>query len=513
MTLIILAGAIAVVWLVREICIWHIHLRHIPGPFNNSITCYYSLFTWGLSGRLNTWATSQNEKYGRLVRIGPNHILTDDLSTLRRLGTARSPYLKSEWYHDITRLVKDIDSTLSLSGTLQSNALHHERHSLLAPTYAGRDNTSPSLEEVVDSQVSALISYLDCKASTSQLVDFSIIAQYFSLDTIACILWSEPFGFLRDDEDIGGYVQALQDFLPIRSALSSLPILTWLRPVLSRMLPREGDKVGLGRLMGAARGAMERREGGRQKADLNGEKGERGGDMMQGLMDKGLKGDELFSELVMAIVAGSDNTASALRLLLALLLTSPTSYHRLNQEITLSISSGKISSPIRESEAKSLPYLQAVIRETLRLYPLPAEFYKEVQPCGDTVAGVYLPGGTWLGSNLRSAMRRRDIWGEDGNFFRPERWLEAAAADQVDGGERFRNMCGMVDLTFGSGRFQCLGKGLGLMELNKVVVEMLRYFDFAAVDPVRPVEVGGYLMYLIRGQAVRVTRKQGASLG
>ncbi|KAK4447256.1 cytochrome p450 [Podospora aff. communis PSN243] len=495
----VLASVLALLWLVREIYIWHIHLRHIPGPFSNSITCYYSLFTWGLSGRLNAWTTSQNEKYGRVIRIGPNHILTDDPPTLRRLGTSRSPYLKASWYQDITRLVKDVDSTLSLSGSPHANTLHHDRHALLAPTYAGRDNTSPCLEDVLDAQVSSLISYLDRKASQKQTVDFSNVAQYFALDAISAILWGEPFGFLRDDEDIGCYVQTMRDFLPIRSALSSLPVLPWLRPVLSRMLPGEGDEVGLGRLMGAARGAMEAREGRKEKG---------GGDMMQGLMERGLKGEELFSELVMAIVAGSDNTASALRMTLALLLTSPTAYHALSSEITLAIATAKISSPIRDAEAKSLPYLQAVIRETLRLYPLPAEFYKQVSaPEGDTICGVHLPAGTWLGCNMHSAMRRRDIWGEDGDLFRPERWIEAAEADEGDGGERFRGMCGMVDLTFGSGRFQCLGKALGWMELNKVVVEMLRCFDFAAVDPARPVEVGGYLMYLITGQVVRVTRK------
>jgi len=156
-----------------------------------------------------------------------------------------------------------------------------------------------------------------------------------------------------------------------------------------------------------------------------------------------------------------------------------------------------------------MPYLQAVIRETLRLYPIPAEFYKEVPPEGDTVEGVFLPGGTWLGCNMYSMMRRKDLWGDDSEQFRPERWLDAAAEEKTDGGERFRNMCNLVDLGFGSGRFQCLGKPMGLMEMNKVIVEMMRHFDFAAVNPERPVDVGGYLMYLIKGQLLRFERKGG----
>ena len=125
-------------------------------------------------------------------------------------------------------------------------------------------------------------------------MDFSSVAQYFALDTIGDVLWGEPFGFLREDADIGGYVQTLQDFLPVRAALSSLPVLEWFRWGLGKMLPKETDEVGLGRLMGVARAKI-------NKKVEEGRKGKGKGDMLGGLMEKGLEGDELFSELVMAM--------------------------------------------------------------------------------------------------------------------------------------------------------------------------------------------------------------------
>jgi len=149
-----------------------------------------------------------------------------------------------------------------------------------------------------------------------------------------------------------------------------------------------------------------------------------------------------------------------------------------------------------------------VVRETLRLYPLPAEFYKQVPPEGDEVAGHHIPGGTWLGANLNSLGRRTDLWGEDADLFRPERWIEAAADETGGQGQRFRNMANMVDLVFGSGRFQCLGKLLAYMEVTKTLVELLRHFDFAAVEPTKLLKVEGYLLWLITGQLLSVTRKR-----
>ncbi len=100
--------------------------------------------------------------------------------------------------------------------------------------------------------------------------------------------------------------------------------------------------------------------------------------------------------------------------------------------------------------------------------PAPGEMYKEVPSEGDVVCGHHLPGGTWVGVNYHSIMRRKDLWGEDSRVFRPERWLEAAAEDD----EKIRLMINTFDHVFGSGKFQCLGKPFAWMEMNKALVEV-----------------------------------------
>jgi len=68
------------------------------------------------------------------------------------------------------------------------------------------------------------------------------------------------------------------------------------------------------------------------------------------------------------------------------------------KEIDEGIANGKISSPITDNEAKQLPYLQATIKEGLRICPpVSGLMDKEVPPEGDTVDGVFVPGGTKIG--------------------------------------------------------------------------------------------------------------------
>jgi cytochrome P450 len=148
------------------------------------------------------------------------------------------------------------------------------------------------------------------------------------------------------------------------------------------------------------------------------------------------------------------------------LITSPASYLALQTEIDVAMQHGKVSSPITEAEAKKLPYLQAVIREGLRMYPpVTGRGSKAVPRGGDVVNGYFLPEGTQVGANYFGVMRSKEIWGPDADVFRPERWLEA---DE----EKQRIMTSVVELDFGYGKYQCLGKPIAMMELNKIFVEV-----------------------------------------
>jgi cytochrome P450 len=149
------------------------------------------------------------------------------------------------------------------------------------------------------------------------------------------------------------------------------------------------------------------------------------------------------------------------------IITSGHTYNTLQAEIDAAIASGKISSPvIHDAEARTLPYLQAVIKEGLRIFPPAVGLAsKVVPPAGDTINGVFVPGGTKIGANFSALLRNADAFSPDPASFRPERWLDA-------GPEQLAKMEKVQELVFGYGKYVCLGRSVAFIELNKIFVEV-----------------------------------------
>ena len=77
---------------------------------------------------------------------------------------------------------------------------------------------------------------------------------------------------------------------------------------------------------------------------------------------------------------------------------------------------------------KDLPFLDAVIHETQRLYStVGAGLPREVPVGGATVLGHHFKAGTTLSVPLYRLHRDEAIWGPDATVYRPERWIEASA--------------------------------------------------------------------------------------
>jgi cytochrome P450 len=148
-------------------------------------------------------------------------------------------------------------------------------------------------------------------------------------------------------------------------------------------------------------------------------------------------------------------------------MTNPRVYSTLLSEL----STATISNPIKDSEARKLPYLQAVIREGLRISP-PATglAFREVPEGGDTICGYPVPAKTKIGYNFFGLVEDPKLWGKDAMVYRPERWLNRPP-------EEIRRMEANVDLVFGYGKWSCLGKSIAQVTLNKTIVQV-RKFSF-----------------------------------
>jgi cytochrome P450 len=148
-------------------------------------------------------------------------------------------------------------------------------------------------------------------------------------------------------------------------------------------------------------------------------------------------------------------------------------YDLLRKEVDPEIAGPDTAFTISHKRAKNLPYLEACVREGIRLYqPIFQLRERVVPPGGDEINGYRIPGGTFIGLNTH-AMQLSYLFGHDPETFRPERWL-------TDDGEHLDQMLKALDLVFGYGPTKCLGYDIAYMQLLKVVFEVsypLRFID------------------------------------
>ena len=139
----------------------------------------------------------------------------------------------------------------------------------------------------------------------------------------------------------------------------------------------------------------------------------------------------------------------------------PDVYQKIQQEIDDYYESHHLKEPIRYTQTLELPYLVAAAKEAMRLLPSITWQLLRHAPAGLVVDGKAIPEGTCVGVSALAQNRNKDIWGEDADEFRPERWLESV--------ER-ANYLSANNMTFGgSGPRTCIGRNIALVsELSLV---------------------------------------------
>jgi cytochrome P450 len=138
------------------------------------------------------------------------------------------------------------------------------------------------------------------------------------------------------------------------------------------------------------------------------------------------------------IIAGSDTTAVSLSSILYNLLRYPDTMRKLRQEIHDFENQGRCGNPaVLFKESQEMPYLQAVMKEALRMHAATGlPLWRVVPEGGVEICERFFPEGTTIGLNSWCAHYNEDMFGPDAKHFRPERWIEA----EKEGGDRLREM-------------------------------------------------------------------------
>ncbi|KAK4432518.1 Iridoid oxidase [Sesamum alatum] len=175
--------------------------------------------------------------------------------------------------------------------------------------------------------------------------------------------------------------------------------------------------------------------------------------------------------------AGTDTTTSTLEWAMAELLHNPHTLHKVQAELRTVIRPGKI---LEEDNLEHLPYLKAVIKETLRLHP-PLPFlvpHMAMDSC--KLLGFHIPQETQILVNVWAIGRDPKTW-KDPLEFRPERFLDPDTADYK--GHHFEF------IPFGSGRRICPAVPLASRLLPLTLGSVLHAFDWVLADGLKPAEM------------------------
>ncbi|XP_022934356.1 3,9-dihydroxypterocarpan 6A-monooxygenase [Cucurbita moschata] len=181
---------------------------------------------------------------------------------------------------------------------------------------------------------------------------------------------------------------------------------------------------------------------------------------------------DIKSFLLDLFMAGTDTTATAILWAMAELLNRPKSMEELRKEIISVVGEKKL---VQESDLPNLPYLRAVVNETLRLHPSAPLIIRE---CLDDciINGTLVKAKTRVLVNAYAVMRDPESWSEPDRFL-PERFLEGSheniGSHRMEmKGQNFRY------IPFGSGKRGCPGSSLALLVFPCAMAAMVQRFDF-----------------------------------
>ena len=339
--------------------------------------------------------------------------------------------------------------------------MHGELKAKMAGAYSGRDIST--LEPSISARITDLLHLLRTTYPSTPL-DISIVAQLFTMDVLSTIAFGSCFGYLAANTDVYGYAAANAAFLgPLELMANHRSIYNLFsnKGVNRLMAPKGTDAMGFGRILGIARDAVaERFVEGDGKVIKK--------DMLGHFVGKGLSKLQCEVEGALQILAGGDSTSTILRCTLYELAGNVVAYSKVRGEIDGAVERGELSFPVvTYAEAQELKYLEAVIWEGMRMWPpLFGTKAKLAPKGGDTIKGIFFPEGTEVGVCDAALCRNKEVFGEDAEVFRPDRWMvdEKTSA-------RYRYV---VESIFGTGRYVCLGRHIAMIELFKVFTEVSR---------------------------------------
>jgi benzoate 4-monooxygenase len=339
--------------------------------------------------------------------------------------------------------------------------------------------TSPTVAENLETFVSRWdeLAEKSPRGDKTAHVDCLNWFNYVAFDTIGDLAFGAPFGMLKSGADMAEVRMSLDappvyapavEILNRRGEVSAtLGCLPSIKPY-AQWLPDPFFSQGLTAVQNLAGIAIARvKERLENPPDID--RKDLLARLQEGRDEKGepLGFEELTAEALTQLIAGSDTTSNTSCALLYYAARTPGVLQKLQKELDAAIPNDDTKVPDYES-VRNLPYLEAVISETMRIHStsgigLPRQIPHDAP--GIHLQGHYFPPGTVLSVPTYTMHHSKEIWGEDADEFRPERWEDATP--------RQRN----AFIPFSYGPRSCVGRNVAEMEMKMIAATWVRRYD------------------------------------
>nr|AVQ09747.1 cytochrome P450-1 [Plagiochasma appendiculatum] len=169
------------------------------------------------------------------------------------------------------------------------------------------------------------------------------------------------------------------------------------------------------------------------------------------------------------LMAGTETSATVLEWLLADLQLNPKAMMEIQRELDEKVGTNRI---VEESDIPKLTYLQACVKESMRLHPTVPLMLPHESTASCTVAGYYIPAKVRVFVNMAAIHLNPETYDQP-ETFRPERFLPSGPNSHLEmKGQHF-------DLVpFGTGRRICMGMNLGLLLVHLGAAVLLQAYDW-----------------------------------
>ncbi|ROV92820.1 hypothetical protein VPNG_09090 [Cytospora leucostoma] len=424
-----------------------------------------------------------HQRYGPVVRLAPNELTYTTASALREIyGNRGGKKLMPPQFSLGTHEKKMFGATSFI--WLESHQEHHRHRKILAQGFS--DASLKSQEPVVLGYAKLLMRRLRERAARGEVVDMWAWFNYYTFDIIGDLTFSEPFDCVNQGRFhpwIAFMFSNLTNMMYAQMVTTMGFLGTFIQAIVPRTVMAQAHAHAR-----STRDKVDRRLARNTKTSTTTTTTTSSRpDVISGLLGRvdrpgGITREELYADSQILMMAGSETGATLLAVAVYYLLRNPDKLARLRDEVRGYFppsgegeEEGEEGGMSYAAVSRGLPYLLAVLHESLRIHPpLPAGINRSVPRGGATVDGRFVAEGTvlqvphWAAFHLEENFR--DPW-----EFAPERWLDPCPG-RYAGDDR------EVFQPFSSGQRNCIGRGLAMMETRICLAMLVLNFDMELME-------------------------------